>query len=123
TLCQPLAPFVLAPFQLIRGVDDTDALDVVSIVESATSVPVQVLKGQRDRIKSDTLAELKAEGVDYTERMAILDEIEGPAPLAEVLEPAFEHFVETHPWLRGGSFEPKSIVRDMVEQAMGFTQF
>ena len=86
-------------------------------------MPFQVLKGQLDRIKSDTLAELKAEGVDYTERMAILDEIEGPAPLAEVLEPAFEHFVETHPWLRGGGFEPKSIVRDMLEQAMGFTQF
>jgi hypothetical protein len=122
-LNQPLAPFVLAALELISEDDDTYALDVVSIVESTTSVPFQVLKGQLDRIKSDTLAELKAEGVDYTERMAILDEIEGPAPLAEVLEPAFEHFVETHPWLRGGSFEPKSIVRDMVEQAMGFTQF
>src|SRR5699024_1951330 len=122
-LNQPSAPCALAALELTSEDDHAYALDVVSIVESTTSVPFQVLKGQLDRIKSDTLAELKAEGVDYTERMAILDEIEGPAPLAEVLEPAFEHFVETHPWLRGGSFEPKSIVRDMVEQAMGFTQF
>ncbi|RAF20962.1 DUF3516 domain-containing protein, partial [Burkholderia multivorans] len=57
------------------------------------------------------------------ERMAILDEVEGPKPLADVLEPAFEHFALTHPWLRAGDFEPKSIVRDMLEQAMGFTQF
>ena len=49
--------------------------------------------------------------------------VEGPKPLADVLEPAFEHFALTHPWLRAGDFEPKSIVRDMLEQAMGFTQF
>jgi superfamily II RNA helicase len=122
-LNQPLAPFVLAALDLVDEEDETYAYDVVSIVESTTSVPFQILKGQLDRIKADTLAELKAEGVDYTERMAILDEIEGPKPLADVLEPAFEHFAETHPWLRGGSFEPKSVVRDMLEQAMGFTQF
>ena len=55
--------------------------------------------------------------------MTILDEIESPAPLAEMLDPAFDHFVETHPWLNRGGFEPKSVVRDMIEQAMGFTQF
>lgn len=86
-------------------------------------MPFPVLKGQLDRLKRDTLAELKAEGLEYPERMAILDEIEGPKPLAEILEPAFEHFIEAHPWLRAGNFEPKSIVRDMLEQAMGFTQF
>ena len=122
-LNQPLAPFVLAALELVSEDDETYALDVVSIVEATTPVPFQILKGQLDRIKGDTLAELKAEGVEYTERMAILDEVEGPAPLAEMLNPAFDHFVDTHPWLRGGSFEPKSILRDMIEQSMGFTQF
>ncbi|WP_413334998.1 DEAD/DEAH box helicase [Brevibacterium sp. GP-SGM9] len=122
-LNQPLAPFVLAALELLDPESESYALDVVSIVEATTSVPHQVLKGQLDRIKGDTVGELKAEGVEYTERMAVLDEIEGPKPLAEILEPAFEHFVEAHPWLRGGAFEPKSVVRDMIEQAMGFTQF
>ncbi|MBR7503363.1 DUF3516 domain-containing protein, partial [Mycobacterium tuberculosis] len=90
------------------------ALDAVSLVESTIPVPFTILKGQLDRIKRETLAELKAEGLDYPERMAILDEVEGPKPLADVLEPAFEHFALTHPWLRAGDFEPKSIVRDML---------
>ena len=122
-LNQPLAPFVLAGLELLDPESETYALDVVSLVESTTPVPFPVLKGQLDRLKKDTLAELKADGLEYTERMAILDEIEGPKPLADVLDPAFEHFIEVHPWLRAGNFEPKSIVRDMVEQAMGFTQF
>ncbi|WP_309130179.1 DUF3516 domain-containing protein [Brevibacterium sp.] len=122
-LNQPLAPFVLAALDLLEPEDETHALDVVSVVEAATPVPFAILKGQLDRIKRDTLAELKAEGVDYQDRKAILDEVEAPKPLADVLEPSFEHFVETHPWLRGGFLEPKSIVRDMLEQAMGFSQF
>ncbi|MDN6372725.1 MAG: DUF3516 domain-containing protein, partial [Brevibacterium aurantiacum] len=122
-LNQPLAPFVLAALEMLEPEAETYALDVVSLVESTTPVPFPVLKGQLDRIKKDTLAELKADGLEYPERMAILDEIEGPKPLAEILDPAFEHFIEAHPWLRAGNFEPKSIVRDMIEQAMGFTQF
>ncbi len=122
-LNQPLAPFVLAALDLLDPEAETHALDVVSIVEAATPVPFAILKGQLDRIRRDTLAELKAEGVDYQDRMAILDEIEVPKPLAEILEPSFDHFVEAHPWLRGGFLEPKSIVRDMLEQAMGFSQF
>ncbi|WP_430600164.1 DEAD/DEAH box helicase [Brevibacterium sp. K72] len=122
-LNQPLAPFVLAGLDLLDPESESWALDVVSLVESTIPVPFTILKGQLDRIKRETLAELKAEGLDYPERMAILDEVEGPKPLADVLEPAFEHFALTHPWLRAGDFEPKSIVRDMLEQAMGFTQF
>ncbi|RBP64619.1 RAD3-like DEAD/DEAH box helicase [Brevibacterium sanguinis] len=122
-LNQPLAPFVLAALDLLDPEDETYARDVVSIVEAATPVPFAILKGQLDRIRRDTLAELKAEGVDYQDRMAILDEVEVPRPLADILEPSFDHFVETHPWLRGGLLEPKSVVRDMLEQAMGFSQF
>lgn len=122
-LNQPLAPFVLAGLDLLDPESPSWALDVVSLVEATTPVPFTILKGQLDRIKRETLAELKAEGLDYPERMAILDEVEGPKPLADILVPAFEHFVSAHPWLRAGDFEPKSIVRDMIEQAMGFTQF
>lgn len=122
-LNQPLAPFVLAGLDLLDPESPTWALDVVSLVEATTPVPFAILKGQLDRIKRETLAELKSEGLEYPERMAILDEVTGPKPLAEILEPAFDHFLLAHPWLRAGDFEPKSIVRDMVEQAMGFTQF
>lgn len=122
-LNQPLAPFVLAGLDLLDPDSPTWALDVVSLVEATTPVPFAILKGQLDRIKRETLAELKSEGLEYPERMAILDEVTGPKPLAEILEPAFDHFLLAHPWLRAGDFEPKSIVRDMVEQAMGFTQF
>ena len=45
------------------------------------------------------------------------------APLDEVLEPAFEIYRRTHPWVADHPLTPKSIVRDMFERAMDFGDY
>ena len=64
---------------------------------------------------------MKAEGLDYDERMAALEEITWPRPLADLLEPALEMYKQSNPWVAEYELSPKSVVRDMVENAMTFS--
>ena len=58
---------------------------------------------------------------DYTERMAIIEDITYPKPLADELEEAFATFTEGNPWAKEFELSPKSVVRDMIEHAMTFS--
>lgn len=122
-LNQPLSPFALAALELFDPESDTYAMDVLSVIEATTEVSYAVLKGQLNRIKREELAALKADGVDYAERMEILDEITYPQPNGEVLEDAFDAFTHSAPWLREIGITPKAVVADMVEHSMNFSQF
>jgi hypothetical protein len=66
---------------------------------------------------------MKADGMDYDARMAALEEVTYPQPLAEKLEAAFEQYRSGAPWLADFELQPKSVVRDMYERAMGFSDF
>lgn len=122
-LNQPLSPFALAALELFDPESQTFAMDVLSVIEATTEVPSPVLRGQLDRIKREELAALKADGVEYNERMEILDSLTYPKPNAEILEEAFTTYSEHAPWLRETGIEPKAVVADMVEHSMNFSQF
>lgn len=122
-LNQPLAPFALAALDLLDRESPTYALDVVSVIESVLDDPFQVLLAQQFKAKGEAVAEMKADGVEYTERMDALEDITWPKPLAELLEHALAVFATTHPWVDPSSLSPKAVVRDMWERAMDFTQF
>jgi hypothetical protein len=66
---------------------------------------------------------MKAEGIEYEERMERLEEITWPKPLAELLEPAFESYRKSHPWVGDAELSPKAVVRDLYERAMTFVEF
>ena len=122
-LNQPLSPFALAALDLFDEEAETWAMDALSVIEATTQIQHHIIRGQLDRVKGDELAALKADGVEYTERMAVLDELDVPRPNGEVLEAAFESYAETAPWVREIGIEPKAIVADMIEQSMNFSQF
>ena len=119
-LNQPLAPFAVAALELLDPDSETYALEVISVIESILETPYQVTGAQVKKLKSERIAELKAEGVDYTERMRILDELTHPRPLAELLEQQFEVYRTSAPWVADYELAPKSVVRDMVERAFTF---
>lgn len=119
-LNQPLSPFAVAALDLLDPESDTYALDVISVVESILETPYQVTGAQVKKLKSERLAELKAEGVDFTERMRILDDLTHPQPLAELLEQQFEVYRTSSPWVSDHELAPKSVVRDMIERAFTF---
>jgi hypothetical protein len=122
-LNQPLAHFALEALDVLDPETPTYSLDVISVVESVLEGPRQILFAQQHAARGEALAELKADGVEYDERMAILDEITWPQPLADLLEPLFETYRATHGWLSPDALQPKSILREMWEQGMGFSDF
>ncbi|MBX7071007.1 MAG: DUF3516 domain-containing protein [Microthrixaceae bacterium] len=122
-LNQPLSPFALAAFDLLDPESDTYALDMVSVIESVLDDPRQILSAQLFKAKGEAVEAMKAEGMDYDERMAALDEITWPRPLAELLEPMFGVYREANPWVAEHPLSPKSVARDLWERAMDFGDY
>ena len=120
-LNQPLAPFALAAMDLLNVESPEHALDVVSVVEATLDDPRPLLYAQQRAARGEAIAAMKAEGMDYEERMAALEEITWPRPLADLLEPALEMYKQSNPWVAEYELSPKSVVRDMVESAMTFS--
>jgi superfamily II RNA helicase len=120
-LNQPLSPFALAALQLLDPESPTYTLDVISTFEAILDDPGQILQAQQRARRGEEIAALKAEGVDYTERTAIVEEITWDMPLREELEQAYEIFCGTNPWARDFRISPKSVLREMVEKAMTFS--
>ena len=79
--------------------------------------------GQLERLRTETLARLKEEGMEYEERMEVLRELEHPKPLADFLYEVFDDYRARHPWARDHNVHPKSIVRDMYERSMSFAEY
>ncbi|MGX1748207.1 DEAD/DEAH box helicase [Glutamicibacter protophormiae] len=122
-LNQPLSPFALAALELLDPDSGSYALDVVSTIEATLEKPRQVLSGQEKKARGEAIAAMKAEGMDYDARMTALEDVTYPMPLADKLEAAFEQYRAGAPWLADFELQPKSVVRDMYERAMGFSDF
>jgi len=122
-LNQPLSPFALAAFDLLDRESPGYALDVLSIVESTLDDPRQVLSAQEHKARGEAIGAMKAEGIEYDQRMELLEEVTHPKPLAELLEAAFTTYRRGHPWVADHHLSPKSVVRDMYERAMTFAEY
>ncbi|GAB4098864.1 DEAD/DEAH box helicase [Sinomonas halotolerans] len=122
-LNQPLSPFALAALDLLDRESPSYALDVVSVIEATLEKPRQILSAQLKRAKTEAVAAMKAEGMEYSERMNALDSVTYPEPLKELLEAAFETYRRHAPWVGDFELAPKSVVRDMYERAMDFGEY
>ncbi|WP_130387377.1 DEAD/DEAH box helicase [Kribbella sp. VKM Ac-2569] len=123
SLNQPLSTFALAALDLLDPEDPVYALDVVSVVEATLEDPRAILMAQLHHAKGEAVQGMKADGIEYEERMELLDEISWPKPLEELLEATLEMYRQTHPWVAEAGLSPKSVVRDMFERAMTFGEF
>ena len=119
-LDQPLSPFLLAALELLDPESETYPFDVVSMVEATLENPRQVLRAQERQARDKAMAEMKADGIEYDERLERLAEVTYPKPLEELLAMAFERYCKEVPWARDFELAPKSILRDMLESAADF---
>ncbi len=122
-LNQPLSPFALAAISLLDNTDPGYPLDVLSVIEATLDDPRQVLSAQLFRARGEAVAQMKADGVEYEERMELLDGVTYPRPLADTLEAAYDIYRRGHPWVLDYALSPKSVVRDMYERALTFTEY
>jgi len=82
--------------------------------------PRPVLTAQRHKARGEAVSQMKAEGIEYDERMELLEDITWPKPLLELLEATYELYRQGHPWIAETELSPKSVLRDMFERAMTF---
>jgi hypothetical protein len=122
-LNQPLSTFALAAIEVLDAASETYALDVVSVIEATLEDPRQILAAQLNKARGEAVAAMKAEGIEYDERIELLDEVTYPKPLEELLGHVFEVYLQTNPWAADGQLSPKSVVREMWERAFTFREF
>ena len=113
----------MAALELLDRDSPSYPLDVLSVLESTLEDPRQVLSAQRSKARGEAVAAMKAEGIEYDERMELLEEVSYPRPMAELLEHAYESYRKGHPWVADHELKPKSVARDMSERAMTFTEY
>lgn len=122
-LNQPLSPLALAALDLLDPLSPTYPLDVLSVIESTLDNPRTVLSAQQHKARGEAIGAMKADGVEYEERMQLIEDVTHPKPLADLLEAAYELYRRGHPWVADYELTPKSVARDMYERAMNFTEY
>jgi hypothetical protein len=66
---------------------------------------------------------MKREGIEYEERVELVEDVSYPQPLAELLEVGFVAYARSHPWVLDERLSPKSVVRDLAERSMTFPEY
>jgi superfamily II RNA helicase len=127
-LNQPLSPFALAVFDLIQPspgaeASPTYALDLISVLEATLDDPRPILSAQQFMARGEAVAAMKSEGIEYDQRMELLEEVTWPKPLEELLDAAFQTYRASQPWVGDFELSPKSVVRDLYERAMTFNDY
>ena len=122
-LNQPLSPFALAAVDLLDPESETYHLDALSVIEATLENPRPVLSAQRSMVRGEAVAAMKADGLEYDERMELLEDITYPQPLRELLEVGYQSYSRSHPWVLDHQLEPKSVARDLAERSMTFTEY
>src|SRR2546427_5213571 len=118
-----LALWLLDTLPRLDRAAESYALDVLTLVESILENPMPVLWAQLDRAKGEKVAELKAEGLDYAERMEQLEKVEWPKPLRDFVYESFNAFADQHPWVGAEDVRPKSVAREMFERGSSFDDY
>jgi len=128
-LNQPLSPFALAVFDLLQPaegavqISPTYALDLISVLESTLDDPRPILSAQQFMARGEAVAAMKSEGIEYDQRMELLEQVTWPKPLEELLDAAFQTYRASQPWVGDFELSPKSVVRDLYERAMTFNDY
>ncbi len=98
-------------------------LDLLTLVESILESPDPVLWAQLDKLKGEKVAELKAQGMEYEDRMAELEKLEWPKPNKDFIYGTFDDFAAQHPWVGHENIRPKSVARELFERCATFNDY
>ena len=123
SLNHTLSLYLLATLDALDPTLDTYPLDVLTLVESILENPDAVLYKQLDALKGAKVQELKAQGMEYDQRMEELDKLEYPKPNRDFIYGTFNAFALKHPWVGQENIRPKSIARDMFERYASFHDY
>jgi hypothetical protein len=120
---QTLSLYLLETIPLL----DPQALDyslvLLTLVESILEDPDIILRKQLDKLKTQKMAEMKQEGLEFQERIDELEKLEHPKPNREFIYSTFNAFADRHPWVGQENIHLKSIAREMFESFRSFSDY
>ena len=120
---QTLSLYLLETSSLLDPQAPDYALVLLTLVESILEDPDIILRKQLDKRKSQKMAEMKLEGIEYQERIDELEKLEYPKPNREFIYSTFNAFADRHPWVGQENIRPKSITREMFESFRSFSDY
>jgi len=120
---QALSLFLIEAIPVLDVQSETYALDLLTLVESILENPELILRRQLDKIKGEAVAQMKADGLDYDQRMEKLEKLEYPKPQRDFIYGTFNAFADRHPWVGEEDIRPKSIAREMFEGFRSFSEY
>jgi superfamily II RNA helicase len=123
SLNHALSLYLIDALALIDPNSPTYAADVMTLCESILENPDIILRRQLDKIKTEAMNTMKAEGIPFEERIAKLEELEYPKPCRDFIYNTFNDFAAAHPWVGQENIRPKSIAREMFENFRSFADY
>ena len=119
---QPLSLYLVDTLPKLDRESPEYALDVITLCESIVENPDAILRIQQNKARNTRLDELKAQGMEFNQRMEEIEKVEYPKPLRDFIYDTYNAFAEVHPWV-DVNVEPKSIVREMFESFSTFSGY
>lgn len=123
SLNHALSLYLIDALPLLDPNSPNYAVDVMTLCESILENPDIILRRQLDKVKTEAMNAMKAEGVPFEERIAKLEELEYPKPNRDFIYNTFNDFAALHPWVGQDNIRPKSIVREMFENFRSFADY
>jgi hypothetical protein len=120
---QELSLYLLDTIPMIDPQQPDYALLLLTLAESIVDDPDIILRKQLDKIKTQKMAEMKMDGIEYDQRMEELEKLEYPKPNREFIYSTFNAFAARHPWVGKENIRPKSIAREMFESFRSFSDY
>ena len=123
SLNHTLSLYLLEVLPKLEPAQENYALDLLTLVESILESPDVVLWAQVDKLKGEKIRELKAQGVEYEQRMEEMEKITWPKPNAAFIYGTFDEFTAKHPWVGHENIRPKAIARELFVLGQTFNEF
>lgn len=120
SLHQTLSLYLIDTLSKLDRESPEYALNVLTLCEAIVEDPDAILRQQLSMRKTEELEKMKADGMEYDERMNKLDTIEYPKPLRDFIYETFNEFSAAHPWVGEENIRPKSIAREIYERFWSF---
>lgn len=123
SLHQTLSLYLIDTIKLLDRDSGEYPLQLLTLVESILENPDLILRKQTDKAKKIRLEEMRAQGIEYEERMEQLELVEYPKPHRDFIYNTWNTFAAAHPWVGQDNIRPKSIAREMFENFLSFHDY
>jgi superfamily II RNA helicase len=123
SLHHSLSLYLVEALEVLDPESASYALDLVSFVEAILENPGVVLEAQAGKLREELFQKLKAEGVEFDQRIAELEKVGYPKPAADLIYQTFDSYALHHPWIGSENIRPKSVVRDLYEKYLSFNDY